>query len=545
MAVPFGRHLALACVSGLLLALSFPLPHVSLLAWVALVPLLIAAPQASRRDAFVLGWIAGLTFFTGSLHWLTNTMVNYGHLPPWLSYALLLLFTTYLGVYIGLFALAVRVLAERPAWLRLVAAPAVWTTLEFTRAHLLTGFPWATFGYSQATTLPLIQIADTVGVYGLSYVLVLVNVAIAQALAALLPRAEMPLPIPVASFVPMDTPFPRRAVFGPLAAAVLLLNGVLIYGHWRLGELSRTASTENPVKVAVIQGNIDQHQKWDPAHLRETVAQYQTLTRDAVAQRPDLVVWPESAMPFFFEREEAYRNDLIAFTERQGVPLLFGSPALDTPHGEPPRLYNSAYMISPHGAVVGRYDKLHLVPFGEYVPLAPLLFFIDQMADGIGEFVPGARPTIFDLDRARLGVMICFEVVFPDLTRRAVLGGASLMAAITNDAWFGYSAAPYQHLEMVAFRAVENRVPFARAANTGISGFIDATGRIFDTSDLFVPSARTASLVPRIGTTFYTRHGDVFAWLCVGFTAAVFWWHTWSGSRAGRPRGLPRAWWTA
>jgi apolipoprotein N-acyltransferase len=152
---------------------------------------------------------------------------------------------------------------------------------------------------------------------------------------------------------------------------------------------------------------------------------------------------------------------------------------------------------------------------------------------------------IFDLDRARLGVMICFEVVFPDLTRRAVLEGASLMAAITNDAWFGYSAAPYQHLEMVAFRAVENRVPFARAANTGISGFIDATGRIFDTSDLFVPSARTASLVPRTGTTFYTRHGDVFAWLCVGFTAAVFWWHTWSGSRAGRPRGLPRAWWAA
>ena len=250
-------------------------------------------------------------------------------------------------------------------------------------------------------------------------------------------------------------------------------------------------------------------------------------------------------MPFFFEREEAYRDDLIAFTERQGVPLLFGSPALDTPRGEPPRLYNSAYLISPRGAVVGRYDKLHLVPFGEYVPLAPLLFFVDQMADGIGEFVPGARPTIFDLGRARLGVMICFEVVFPDLTRRAVLGGASLMAAITNDAWFGYSAAPYQHLEMVAFRAVENRVPFARAANTGISGFIDATGRIFETSDLFVPSTRTASLAPRAKTTFYTRHGDVFAWLCVGVTAAVFWWHTWSGSRAGRPRGRPRAWWTA
>ncbi len=531
MTAPFARHLALACVSGLLLALSFPLPHLSMLGWVALVPLLVAAPQTSRRDAFALGWIAGLTFFTGSLHWLTNTMVNYGHLPVWVSYGLLLLFTTYLGLYLGLFALAVHDLADRPAWLRLLALPAAWTTLEFIRAHLLTGFPWVAFGYSQATTLPLIQIADTVGVYGLSYVLVFVNVALAQALTALLPRGELPLPIPVASFVPIGTPFPRRTVFGPLAAVVFLLNAVLVYGHWRLDELTRGAPAAEAIKIAVVQGNIDQHQKWEPAALRETVARYQALTSDSLSQRPDLVVWPESAMPFFFERDEASRNELMAFIERQGVPLLFGSLALDTPPGEPPRLYNSAYLVSRGGTVVGRYDKLHLVPFGEYVPLAPLLFFVDKMVDGIGEFVPGARSTIFELDRVRLGVMICFEVVFPDLTRRAALGGATLMAAITNDAWFGHSAAPYQHLEMVAFRAVENRLPFARAANTGISGFIDATGRIFDTSDLFVPAARTASLVPRTRTTFYTRHGDVFAWLCVGLTAVVFWWHTWATMR--------------
>jgi apolipoprotein N-acyltransferase len=332
----------------------------------------------------------------------------------------------------------------------------------------------------------------------------------------------MSIPIPVASFAPFPGPqLPRRGVVGPLGLAALVLLGVLMYGHWRLDQMSAAAVDRTPATVAVVQGNIDQERKWDPAFRRETIDRYQDLTRELAEQSLDLIVWPEAAMPFFFERDAAQRRELIEFVTRGRTPLLFGSPAVDSPVGERPRLYNSAYLITADGAVAGRYDKLHLVPFGEYVPLARLLFFVDKMVDGIGEFVPGTEAIVFTLDRFRLGVMICFEVVFPDLTRRAVYNGATLMAAVTNDAWFGDSAAPYQHLDMVVFRAVENRVPFARAANTGVSAFIDAAGRLVATTDLFVPATRVAPLAPRTETTWYTRYGDVFAWFCAVFVLAV------------------------
>ncbi|MEO5656921.1 MAG: apolipoprotein N-acyltransferase [Nitrospiria bacterium] len=542
MRVPSSRYLALAALSGALLVLSFPLPRLTLLAWFALVPLLIAASQESPRRAFVLGWIAGVVYFTGTLHWLTNTMVNYGHLPPWLSYPILLLLTLYLGLYVGGFAWAARTLADQPAWRQLVALPAIWTALEFARGHLLTGFPWAALGYSQAAVLPLIQIADLTGVAGVSYVLVFTNVALAQAVAAVWPRAHMSIPLPVASIVPPPASPASRSPIVPLAAAVLVLNGILAYGHRQLEVFRRDDAAAERVTVAVVQGNIDQDQKWDPAHLRDTTERYQALTREQTAHRPDLVVWPEAAMPFFFEREDVYRGELVAFVEREGVPLLFGSPALEMSSENTPRLYNSAYLLSSDGRAAGRYDKLHLVPFGEYVPLSSLLFFVDKLVDGIGEFVPGERATVFDLERFKLGVMICFEVVFPDLPRRAVLNGATVMAAITNDAWFGPSAAPYQHIEMVVFRAVENRVPFARAANTGVSGFIDATGRLFNTTDLFVPATRAATLAPRTRTSFYTRYGDLFAWLCAAAGLLAVGRAAWTRGRpaAGPPGGIER-----
>jgi apolipoprotein N-acyltransferase len=325
----------------------------------------------------------------------------------------------------------------------------------------------------------------------------------------------------VASFVPTPQPsLPRRSVVALLVGA-LVLTGVLVYGHWRLDRLARELATAEPLSVAVVQGNVDQERKWDPAFLRETIDRYHALTREQTTRPLDLIVWPEAAMPFFFERDAPHREELLAFVTEQRTPLLFGSPAVDAADGRAPRLYNSAYLVTKDGAVSGRYDKLHLVPFGEYVPLERWLFFVNKMVDGIGEFVPGREATVFALERFRLGVMICFEVVFPDLTRRAVQNGATLMAAITNDAWFGDSAAPYQHLDMVVLRAVENRVPFARAANTGISGFIDATGRVAATSDLFVPASRAAPLVPRANDTWYTRLGDAFAWACVALAAAA------------------------
>ncbi|MFZ5861882.1 MAG: apolipoprotein N-acyltransferase [Nitrospirota bacterium] len=512
------RQLVAAGFSGLLLILSFPRPQFPLLAWFALVPLLLAVTTASPRRAFLLGWITGITFFTGSLRWIAYTMVHYGHLLEWLSYLVLLLLTAYLALYVGLFAWTARVLLDQPTWIRLSALPAAWTALEFARTYLLTGFPWAVLGYSQAGTLPVIQIAELTGVYGVSYVIVLVNAALAVALTAPRPAGEMPLPIPVASFVPVAPPSVPRRSLAALLTAALTLTVVLVYGHWRLDHLSRADAAIEPLRVAVVQGNVDQDRKWDPAFLRATIDRYHALTREQTTAPLDLVVWPEAAMPFFFERDAAYREELLAFVAETKTPLLFGSPAIDQRGGRAPRLYNSAYLVTETGEAAGRYDKVHLVPFGEYVPLERLLVFVNKMVDGIGEFAPGNDVTVFSLERFRLGVMICYEVVFPDLTRRAVRNGATVIAAITNDAWFGDSAAPYQHLDMVALRAVENRVPFARAANTGVSGFIAATGRVSAATDLFVPASRANPLAPRAETTWYTRSGDAFAWACAAFT---------------------------
>ena len=232
-------------------------------------------------------------------------------------------------------------------------------------------------------------------------------------------------------------------------------------------------------------------------------------------------------MPFFFEEDEAFRQQVVATVRGDRVPLLFGSPAVTT-IGNQLRLFNSAYFLSADGRVLGRYDKMHLVPFGEYVPLESLLFFVNKMAEGIGDFLPGADYTVMTLPSRdepqrrpqehpppKIATVICFEVIFPDLVRRFVKQGAQLMTTITNDAWFGDSSAPFQHFSMVVFRAVENRVPFARAANTGVSGFIDRTGRIQKTSPIFVEAAEADTLRLRTQTTFYTRHGDIFAYVCV------------------------------
>lgn len=486
---------ALAFLSGLLLFLSFPRWEFFLLAWIAFVPLFFAIENESPGRSFLIGWTAGVVYFSGTLSWVTVSMTQYGKIPEPISYLLMLLLVGYVAVYVGLFAAGSRLVLQRaPRW-ALLLIPALWVGLEYIRGRLLTGFPWAALGYSQYRFLPMIQIADLASIYGIAFLVVLTNVA----LFVLIRRGWMAHQIAWRELV--------------LAGGFLLMT--LGYGFYRLDQ---PMGAERSLRVTVVQGNIEQDQKWDARLRDETIQKYRRLSFASLqgeVPHPELVVWPESAVPFFFQTETVYRNELLNLAHDGRFYLLFGSPAFEPAASGQIALLNSAYLLSPDEKVVARYDKMHLVPFGEYVPLSSLLFFVNKMVEGIGEFIPGRDATVMNAADTRIGTVICFEVIFPEVVRRFALNGATVMTTITNDAWFGDSAAPYQHFAMVVFRSIENRVPFARAANTGISGFIDAHGRILKQSPLFTEAALTESLHPGIRQTFYTAHGDVFAIGCV------------------------------
>jgi apolipoprotein N-acyltransferase len=283
------------------------------------------------------------------------------------------------------------------------------------------------------------------------------------------------------------------------------------------------------VRVAVVQGNIPQAVKWDAAFKAETLSIYGELTR-AAAPGSQLVVWPEAAMPAYVRFEPGALRWLTDLAADVRVPLLVGVPDAEQ-DGRRVRYLNSAFLVESTG-LRGRYDKMHLVPFGEYVPLKRLLFFVEAIAAEIGDFTPGRQVAIFPLEGAPFGTVICYEVIFPDLFRRFVAEGASFMTNITNDAWFGDSGGPVQHLAMVPLRAVENRIAIARAANTGISAFVLPSGAIESTLPLGERGTLRAELPLRQGHTFYTRFGDVFAYACAALTAAALLGGLAVGSRA-------------
>ncbi|MEW6324081.1 MAG: apolipoprotein N-acyltransferase [Nitrospirota bacterium] len=498
----------LALGSGAALALSFPLTEsfagLQPIAWLALAPLGLAVLTAPPRRAFLLGWLAGTAAYLAILAWVVIVMHTYGHLPMIVSWALLALLAAYVGLYVGLFALGWRWLAARwprGSWL---LAPAFWVALEWLRGHLLSGFPWALFGYSQYRQLALIQLAELTGVYGVSFLLVWVNVGFTHLLLATL---KAPAGCPRS--------LPRYA---PLLVAAVVVAAAVGWGHWRRAAVE--ASLEPGLRVGLIQGNIPQAMKWDPAMRRETLERYERLTRRAAEQGAELIVWPEASAPFFFEEEPDYQQAIRALAAETGRSLLFGSPAVAQRDGEI-RLLNSAYLLNPDGATQARYDKLHLVPFGEYVPLGPLLGFVNKLVVGIGDFIPGPGPVLMEAAGRPLGVVICFEIIFPEVVRQFPLNGARIIATITNDAWFGRSAAPLQHFSMAVFRAIEHRTPVIRAANTGISGVIGATGRIGNRSALFVEAALVEPVAVSPIRTFYTRAGDIFAVGC-GILIALF-----------------------
>lgn len=491
------RSTALAAFSGILLAVAFPTLDLHLLAWFALLPLFLALRGQSVKNGFWLGGTTGIVYFAGTVHWVTNSVHFYGGIPIVPASLITLLLCAYLALYPALFgAAAVHIRKNHPA-LFFLAAPALWTAIELARTYVFSGFPWSLLGYSQYLVLPVVQIADITGVYGISFLIVLVNAALAE---FIIDRKNYP---------------------GLLVALVVILLA-LGYGFVKL----RTPEQKADMKVSVVQGNIEQDKKWDPAYQAETLAIYSRLTREALTEHPDLVIWPETAVPFYFggvaSTDQAMTADLAAFVKKTGTPLLFGSPTYEVRPNRQLIGRNSAFLLSADGQIEATYHKIHLVPFGEYVPLKNVLFFVEKMVQAIGDFQAGDAYTVMTVPLqgngahadARLSTVICYEIIFPDLVRRFVANGANVITTVTNDAWFGRTAAPYQHFSMAVFRAIENRVPVARAANTGISGFIDAQGHILATSGIFTEAHITRTIVPGHEKTFYTRYGDVFSYAC-------------------------------
>ncbi len=501
------KRLALAVVSGLLLTASFPVVGWEYLAWIALVPLLFAVRGFSPGRSFVLGLVTGCVHYFSLIYWMLPTLSRYGELPLIAAALLFVGLVLSLALFPAVFTLLLSGWLDRPGPGVLVV-PWVWVTLEYLRSFLFSGLPWELLGYSQFEHLPLIQVADITGVYGISFLIVWANATVFLLLWNF--------------FLPeKDDNRPGKWSAGSMVLVGLLLLGLTwTYGKMRLRNINYLLSQAPTMVMSIIQGNVDQAQKWEMAYRWRTVEKYMALAEREKAAAPRLVIFPETAMPFYFIHDKVL-TDLVQEKAREMEScFLVGAPSLEQ-RGERFRFYNSAYLIAPSGEIVDRYDKVHLVPFGEYIPGGDWLPFLEKIVYGAGDFSPGKKGDVLGLGQWRLGVQICYEIIFSDGCRTMVDNGADVLLNITNDAWYGRSSAPYQHFSMTVLRAVESRRALVRAANTGISGWVEPTGRIRQTTGLFTEITQTYR-IPKLETlSLYTRVGDLFAKICVVITVCV------------------------
>ena len=483
--------LGLASLSGVLLVLSFPHFGSAAVAWVALCPLLVAVARATRWQALRLGLVAGVVHFTGTLYWIPAVMVDYGGLPPVAAWPVHALLVAYLALFPALFALAMADLTRRFGPAALLLAPAVWVTTELGRIYLFTGFPWALVGYSQVPFPAVAQVASLAGVLGVSALVLLVNATLAHAVTA-----------------------GPRAARVPAAIAAAAVTAALAFGAWRLLDGS-LLSEGVPLRVAALQGNVAQDEKWNPFRSDEILEIYLEQTARAAASGAHLIVWPESATPFALERDP--RAESVRGAARStGAHLLVGTTEVAT--GDSMRYYNAAYMLDPGGATVGIYRKQHLVPFGEYVPLRQALFFVSPLVETVADFSAGTTASMLPVGGRPVSTAICYEIIYPGLVRELVLAGSRLLTTVTNDAWYGRSAAPHQHFQQATMRAIEQGRFLVRSANTGISGIIDPYGRVMARSALFEPAVVVDDVRLLDVLTVYGRIGDAPAYAGVAIT---------------------------
>jgi len=505
--------------TGILLFLSFPgVVGLWPVAWVALVPLLLAVKNVRPGTAARLGFLAGMVHYVSLLYWIIIVLGKYGYLPLWVSIPGLLLLSLYMSSYLALFCAIISRFWKQREILLVWVAPLLWVGLDFVRSFLFSGFPWQDLGYSQYKALLLIQTADLTGHFGITFHIVLVN-----SVAALLFVLWLANRSAVQAARPVLTLRFRRAWFYAILPALCMMLAVMGYNILRYRQVSQVIADSPKMKIAMVQGNIEQDQKWSPAMRLATIDIYTQLSERAIAGEdgpPALLIWPETALPFLINDNPYYRRLKNIINTKQKTWLLAGAPYYKEV-GDKKTLqaseiisYNSAYLFTPEGEISGRYDKQHLVPFGEYVPLGDYVSLPGPLVENIGNFSSGNPGPPLSCQGAAIGVLICFESIFPELARDWTSRGANLLVNITNDAWFGRSSAPWQHLSMSVFRAVENRRSLARSANTGVSAAVDPLGRIIGATPLFQPFYLVADVPLLQLKTMFVIFGCYFGLLC-------------------------------
>lgn len=493
------RQWGWAVLGGFMLTAAFPKVDFDLLIWFAMTPLLWALKDVSPGQAFRVGFVAGVAHYATLMYWLVDTMYTHGHLSYFIAVPLLFLLASYLALYPAIWSMGVA-LTRRPVML-LLLGPLLWVALEYIRAIALTGFPWELLGHALYRRPRLIQITDIFGVYGLSWLIVFCNVALGILLTSRFGSGWQ------------GSTVSKKFAAWTLGVAALGFFLTIGYGELRIRSVDRQIAGAERVGVAAVQGNIAQEEKWERYNRIPTVEKYLRLSLQASLEPPGLVVWPETAMPFYFRHYPRLAQMVIGQARRTDIHYLVGSPDGIRRDDGGVEHYNAAFMVTPDGLYEERYAKVHLVPFGEYVPMQRFLPFVRALADEvIGDFKTGRKGDTLPVGEHKVGVLICYEGVFAYLANAAVQNGADILTNITNDAWYGFSSAPYQHYSMSVFRAVETKRGFVRAANSGVSALVDPAGRILKQSPLFEDAVVAGELPILDEITLYTRFGDIFAW---------------------------------
>ena len=506
----------LVLLSAVLQILIFPLPNLYPLGWVAVAPLLVALLRtrmphtlqlsagtkllpAPPLQAFLLAYVCGILWYAGTCYWTYSTMHQYGGVNSAAALSILVLFCLYLGLYHAVFGVAISLLARASNRSALLFAPAVWVAVELARTRV-SGFPWNLLGTTQVDNIPLARVATVTGVYGLSFEIMLVNVAFAAAF--LIPRAK------------------RKPLLIMWAAAAVVLQAA----RWIPAPPFAAGRT-----AFLVQSNVPVNENWTKSYFDSTLSELTQISLSGYgsaslnASHPDLIVWPESPTPFY-TNDPVFRGVISDLARQANTWVLAGSIGVSsTPENtaHPSELYNSGALVSPSGSWTARYDKIHLVPFGEYVPFPQLFSFASGLTQEVGQFTRGQSRAPLDAGGTKVGVFICYESIFPDEVRQVAAAGAQVFVNISNDGWYGDSGAYAQHLKQARMRAVENARWLLRDTNTGVTASIDPYGRLIASIPRKTRAALVAPYAPSDETTFYTRHGDWFAFLCAIISVAA------------------------